>query len=166
MNTEKVFKTKTGFCHILEDKIVLTRDGLIGNIAKVSMGNNIVRPLTIYTGISIGLLFAAYTSFKDGQSVSAILFLCIGILLLFKVFKSLNNSASPIIQRDQIKSIEFKKAISGATRAYFIIKFENENGKIKQRLILLPGTLNNGKVEADNALQIMTTEFGHIKNAS
>jgi hypothetical protein len=47
MESEKIFKTKTGFCHILPDKIVLKRDGVVGNAAKVTVGNNIARILLI-----------------------------------------------------------------------------------------------------------------------
>ena len=52
MENEKTFKTKTGFCHILSDKIILTRDGIIGNVAKVTVENNINRVLLIYGGLS------------------------------------------------------------------------------------------------------------------
>jgi len=52
MDNKNTFKTKTGFCHILPDKIILTRDGIIGNVAKVTVGNNINRILFIYGGLS------------------------------------------------------------------------------------------------------------------
>ena len=57
MEIEKTFKTKTGFCHILSDKIILTRDGITGNVAKVVSGNNISRILIIYSAISIFLIY-------------------------------------------------------------------------------------------------------------
>jgi hypothetical protein len=41
MENEKTFKTKIGFCHILPDKIILTRDGIIGNVTIVMIGNNL-----------------------------------------------------------------------------------------------------------------------------
>ena len=166
MDTENIFKTKTGYCHILQDKIVLTRNGVAGNVANITIGNSIARPLTIYAGISTGLILAALSSIKEGQYVPAILFLGIGIFLLLKVLKSLNYSAAPVIERKQIKNIVFKNAISGATRSYFVVHFENNRGKIKQRLILLPGSLTNGKIETEKALQIMIAEFGKIENAS
>jgi len=37
MDNEKKFKTKTGFCHILADKLILTRDGIVGNVANVTV---------------------------------------------------------------------------------------------------------------------------------
>ena len=38
------------------------------------------------------------------------------------------------------------------------ILFEDENGKIKKRLIMLPGSLNGGQNETDLAVQIMREE--------
>lgn len=48
MEKENIFRTKTGFCHVLPDKIVLTRDGIIGNLSKVIVGNKIQQILIIY----------------------------------------------------------------------------------------------------------------------
>ena len=160
MDTEKVFKTKTGYCHILQDKIVLTRDGVIGNISKMTIGNNISRPLIIYGLISIGLFTLAIKGFNKGQTVPASLFTILALLLVFGIFKSLNNSATPVIHRDKIKNIEFKKEVTGVTRAYFIIHFQTENGQTKRRLIMLPGSLSGGQLETEKALQIMNEEFG------
>lgn len=166
MDTGKVFKTKTGYCHILQNKIVLSRDGLIGNVAKVTMGNHIARPLVIYGILSAGLFYLAFKDFTKGQKPEAFLFFIPGVFLLIGIFRSLNNSATPVIERQKIRDIEFKKALPGATRAYFIVHFENESGQIKKRLIMLPGSLNNGQIETEKALEIMTSEFNHIKNVS
>ena len=62
METGKTFRTKTGFCHVTADKIILTRDGVIGNIAKVTVGNNISRIPIIYGLVSIGLIYFAYAA--------------------------------------------------------------------------------------------------------
>jgi hypothetical protein len=166
MHTENTFKTKTGYCQVLKDKIVLTRDGVNGNIAKVTMGNNISRPLLIYGLITLALFFLAFKSYREEKNLEAVLLIAFGLMLIYLIIKSLNNSAAPIIDREKIKTIEFKKSIPGTTRAYFIIYFENEAGKIKQRLILLPGSLSNGENETQKALKIMTAEFQQIKNAS
>ena len=166
MHTENIFKTKSGYCQVLKDKIVLTRDGVTGNVAKVTMGNNIVRPLIIYGVISMSLFFLGFKSFSEGRTLEALFLVIIGFFLIFAIIKSSKNSASPIINRQNIKDIEFKKAVPGATRAYFIIRFENEVGKIKQRLILLPGSLSNGESETQKALEIMISEFQQIKNVS
>ncbi|WP_452219239.1 phosphoribosylaminoimidazolesuccinocarboxamide synthase [Lacinutrix undariae] len=155
---EKQFKTKTGFCHILPDKIILTRDGIIGNMAKVAVGKSITRVIIIYGGISIFLLYSAFDSFQTGQVPMSIFYLIIGLFLMYGIFTSLNNSATPIIERKDITSIKFKKAIFGITRSRFEVLFKDENGKIKKRIIMLPGSLDNGKNETEIAKKIMKEE--------
>lgn len=158
MNNEKTFKTKTGFCHIFPDKIVLTRDGVVGNISKVTVGNNISRILIIYGGISFGLFYLAFDRFKSGQITEPIIFGLLGIYLIYGIINSLNNSATPIIYREKIKDVKFKKAIIGLTRSRFEVLFEDENGKLKKRLIMLPGSLTDGQNETNRAFQILLDE--------
>ena len=166
MDTGNTFRTKTGYCHLTKDKIILTRDGIIGNISKATMGNNIAKPLIIYGLIFLGLFFLAYKGFSEGSKVSATISLVLALLLVVNIIKSFNNSATPVIDREKIRDIEFKNATIGATRAYFIVHFENHKGDLKRRLILLPGSLINGQKETQKALQIMTSEFGEVKNLS
>lgn len=103
MDNEKTFKTKTGFCHILPDKIVLTRDGIIGNVAKATVGNNISRILILYGGLSFGLFYFAFNSYKNGQIAQPMLFGLLGIYLIYGILNSINNSATPIIDRKKLK---------------------------------------------------------------
>lgn len=158
MNTEKIFKTKTGFCHILEDKIVLTRDGIVGNIAKVTVRNSIFRILLIYGLISCYLLYSAYDLYTKGEIFQTLFFGLIAIYLIYGVIRSLNNSTTSVIERDKIKSVILKKAIPGLTRSRFEIMFEDKNGKIKKRLIMLPGSLTGGPSETEIAVKIMAEE--------
>ncbi|MBL7911263.1 MAG: phosphoribosylaminoimidazolesuccinocarboxamide synthase [Bacteroidia bacterium] len=158
METEKTFITKTGFCHVLPDKIVLTRDGIIGNVAKVTVGNNISRVLLIYGGLSCALFYLAYNFYSKGQVPQTILFGLFALYLIYSVLASLNNSATPIIERNKIKDVKFKKTIPGLTRSRFEIKFEDDDGKIKKRLIMLPGSMSNGPSETEIAIKIMTDE--------
>tara|TARA_R110002051_G_scaffold38993_8_gene82402 strand:+ start:1347 stop:1838 length:492 start_codon:yes stop_codon:yes gene_type:complete len=158
MENEKAFKTKTGFCHILPDKIILTRDGIIGNVAKVTVGKSISRILIIYGGLSAFLLYSSFNSFQKGQVPISVLYLIVGLFLIYGVFTSLNNSVTPIIERNKIKSIKFKKATFGITRSRFEILFEEENGKIKKRLIMLPGSISNGEKETEKAIELMKEE--------
>jgi len=154
---EKIFRTKTGFCHVTEDQIILTRDGVIGNVAKVTVGNSISRILIIYGLISLGLIYFAYDSYLKGDTFATILFGLLGLYLIYGITKSLNNSATPIIDRKDIKTTKFIKGTSGLSRSRFEIEF-NEGGKIKKRLILLPGSMTGGQNEADKAVEIMRGE--------
>ncbi|MDG4717325.1 phosphoribosylaminoimidazolesuccinocarboxamide synthase [Winogradskyella marincola] len=163
METEQKFKTKTGFCHILTDKIVLTRDGIIGNVAELTTGKSIIRLLIVYGLIATLMIYNAYDDFKNQNWVFFGLYLIGGIYLTYTVFKSKNLSATPIIERNKIKNVEFKPANKFLTRSYFKVEFEQNNGKIKSRLIMLPGSLNDGTNETEKAVGIMK-KAGLIKN--
>lgn len=158
MSNEKTFKTKTGFCHILPDKIVLTRDGVIDNLAKVTVGNNISQILIIHGILSIGLFYFAFDAYKNGRIAQPLFFGLLGIFFVYDILVSFNNSATPIIERDKIKEVKLKKSIPGLTRSRFEVFFENEHGKLKKRLIMLPGTLSDGQNETKKAIKIMVEE--------
>jgi hypothetical protein len=158
MSDEKIFKTKTGFCHIFPDKIVLTRDGIIGNFAKAVNGNHISRILIIYGIFSLWLFYSAFNSYQKGHTAKPIIFGLLGLYLVYALVTSINNSGTPVIERQKIKQVKFKKAIVGLTRSRFEVLFEDENGKIKKRLIMLPGSLTDGQNETEKALKIMKDE--------
>lgn len=155
---EKVFRTKTGFCHIFPDRIVLTRDGIVGNLSEITVSNSISRILTIYTLLLVGLLYFAFNAYSSGQTLRAIAFALVSVYLTFGIFNSLNNSANPVIEREKIKSVKFKKAIIGITRSRFEVYFEDVNKRLKKRLIMLPGSMSDGSNETEKALKIFEDE--------
>lgn len=163
MSTEyKTFRTKTGYCQITDEQIILSRDSVRGEMAKVTVGNSIPRILIIYSIISIALIAASVLGFIKGDYFPATLTLILPIYLIFGIVKSWNNSATPIINRKSIQNVKFIKANKGITRAYFEVFFEIEKGKIKKRLILLPGVLESSQEEIDEAVSIMREE-GFLK---
>jgi hypothetical protein len=131
INSEKILKTKTGFCHILPDKIVLTCDGIIGNVATMAVGNHITKILIIYSGLSIGLFYFAFDSYWQGEIFQTVLLGLLEIYIIYGVVNSINNSATPIIERGKIKEVKFKKAMVGLTRSRFEVLFEDARGKLK-----------------------------------
>jgi hypothetical protein len=133
----------------------LTRDGIIGNIAKVTIGNNVLRILVIYGLISIGLIYYSIKNFINQDYFTAIIFLLIAGYLLHGIINSINNSATPVIDRKSIHKVTFKKGITGLTRARFEVLFTDNNGNTKKRLIMLPGSLSGGQTETDIAYNIM-----------
>jgi len=156
--SENTFKTKSGYCHVLPDKIVLTREGVIGNLSQAVNGNGISRILILYSLISIYLLYSSYSKFQKNEVVSAIFYLASAVFLIFGIFKSSNNSAIPIIERSKIIDVKFINGNKGLTRSRFEVFFEDEKGKIKKRFILLPGSLSNGDSVTKKALEIMKNE--------
>ena len=155
MDKANVFKTKTGYCHILPDQIILSRDGIIGNVSKVVVGNNINRIFILYAFFILANLFFAYTDFIKGDMITAGLFFFAAFFLLFTILSNLNHSATPIIDRSRIKEVKFKQGMKWLSRSRFEVYFEDEHGKIKKRLIMLPGSMNNEKQETAKAVQIM-----------
>ena len=158
MKEEKRFRTKTGFCHILPDKIVLTRDGIVEDMSNVVVGDTIKRILIIYFIFSMGFFYFAYNYYKNERIFSAILFVLIGLYFILAILTSLNNSATPVIDRTKIIRIKYRKAIPGLTRSRFLVYFEDENGKQKKRLIFLPGSMTGGPEESKKALNMMKEE--------
>jgi hypothetical protein len=157
METEKTFRTKTGFCHVTADKIILTRDGVIGNVSKVTVGNSILRMLIIYGILSIGLIYFAYDNYVKGDMTTTLFSGLIGLYLIYVIVRSINNTATPIIERKEIRSVTYNSGRLGLTRPRFEVEF-NDNGRIKRRLIMLPGTFAGGQSEKDKAVQIMKEE--------
>lgn len=154
----KSFETKAGFCHVFTDKIVLSRDININNISKVQPKNNIKSLLIIYGLISIFLFYKFYTILMERDYVFSLFFLFFGLYLLYGMITSINSSTTSLIYRNSIKEVVFIKAKPYLTRAYFNVYFSDENNNTKKRLIMLPGSFSNGKVETEKALKIFKEE--------
>jgi len=152
---EKKFRTKTGYCHILPDKIILSRNGVIGDLADLVVKDNTTGILVLYGVIAAGLLFVAYTNYLSGQNITAIIFGGFGLLLINGIFKSLNFSGTPLIHRSNIQKVVFKKGAFGIFRSRFEVLFKNEDGKIRKRIIMLPGSSSADKHPEKKAMGIM-----------
>lgn len=158
MNEANSFRTKTGYCHVLKDKIILTREGVLGDIAQTVHGNRINRILIVYGLLSLFMISLAIFGFMAGEIQQALFFLVLSLFLIYIILISRKNSVTPIIGRSSIQKVIYKKAAPGATRAHFIIHFDNGDGKMRKRLILLPGSINGGAAEAVKAVEIFEAE--------
>lgn len=154
---QKVFETKTGHCYILEDRIVLTNSGFAGNVYDVTPNNKIVFTLIVYVLLIVYFLFRSYQLSGEGDTVWVLLNIGLAAFLAFGVIKSINNSSTPVIYRKDIKNIRFIPA-ANLMRAHFEVIFTNEKGKLKKRLIMLPGSLSNGEEATQKAVRIMNEE--------
>jgi len=152
---EQKFKTKTGYCHILPDKIVLTRTGVIGDLSEIVVKESSSRILIIYGIIAVGLLCFALMNYLTNHNLTAFIFCGFGLLLINGIVKSLNFSGTPLVHRSDIQQVVFKKGIFGITKSRFEVLFKNENGKIRKRIIMLPGSLMASKESIQQAVQIM-----------
>lgn len=152
-----MFKTKTGFGHILSDKIILSKNGQADNL-DVPRKRNPKQNLIIYITLTLFALYTGYESFQKGDVVEPLFMIILASLMLFSIFTNLKTSTDPTIDRNAIEKVVFKKASSLLSTAMFEVHFKDEKGKVKRRLIVLPGTKQNGKEETEKALALMKKE--------
>lgn len=156
MSKPKSFRTKTGYCHILDDRLVLTRTGTVGKLADVVVGkNSIYRILLTWAATSVLSAYMAYNYYQAGNQPLFTLFFIMAAYLLISIVASLNNSNSPVVLKDSIISVELNKGLPGFTRARFIVTYKDEKGRKLKRLILLKGSIKKNKGEIEEAEEMM-----------
>lgn len=154
---ELKFKTKTGYCQILPDKIVLT-----GETPRQQNQNSGLVIQILFLGLfTVGTISAGLKSYSQENYLGIFLSFVLTALFLFfilllgHILLNLDGySNSPEILRDSIQKIKFTKAIPVFTLAYFTVYFNDKKGK-KKRLIILPGLLKDGPAETKRALDVM-----------
>lgn len=152
------FKTKTGFCYVLPDRIILTRDGVQGGLSKMIVGDDMVKTRIIYV-IFLGALCYFALEFYDRNDTGSLVWNAILALVpIYGLISSFRNSAVPIIERKNIKSITFNEGKPGFKRPRFEVMFLNDRGKLIKRLIMLPGSLSDGEVETVGAIKLFKEE--------
>jgi hypothetical protein len=157
MDQDRTFKTKTGHCHVTQDKIILTRDGVAGDAAKVISGGKLYVILCIYGLLSLVLAYFAIRNYIQGSVGMALLQGALAFTLIYGIIKSRNNSGTPEIDRKDIRRVSFDAGTPGLTLPRFEVEFV-DNGKVSKRLIMLPGRVSGGQQEVTKAIQIMKDE--------
>ena len=150
---EKIFKAKYEYCHIDNDKIVITKtpgiEDLVADYAKSI--NDFFKTLMvfiIFIPIFTALSVVFYLIGNYGISIFTGGYALFFLLMAF--YSILFTSGSPVIYRDKIVKIQFKKTLLFNS---IVIKYK-DFGKIKKRGILL----TNNQIEIDTALEILLTE--------
>ncbi len=143
---EHTFRTKTGTCTITSEQIILAREGVRGATAQWMFGYSIHRTLVIYSLLGGTMLILGISFLLGGDIVEGGLVSLVGAFFLRTVISSRNNSAAPVINRSTIRTVEAHPPRPPITRGYFVVWFEEE-GKTRNRLIMLPGSMANGQEE-------------------
>jgi len=150
---EKEFKTKYEYCHIDNDKIVITKtpqiEDLVTDYAKSI--NDFFKTLMaffifipVFTALSVVFYYIGNYGLSIYMGGGALVF-------LFLAFYSiLFTSGSPVIYRNKIVKIQFKKTLLINS----IVIHYKDFGRIKKRGI----PLTNKQVEIDTALEILLSE--------
>jgi hypothetical protein len=152
--TEYTFRTKTGTCIVSPGKLELIRQGAVGKAANFMYGKSIRRGLFIYGVLGIIALIFGIWQLIDKSYIGGVLLCVIGAYFFWNVIASWNNSALNQIERSTVQSIDINPPNPPFTRGYFVIHFEYQ-GKMRKRLVMLPGTVSGGSEEYPKALSAM-----------
>jgi hypothetical protein len=147
------FKTKTGICEINTEKLALTRNGFRGSLANKIYGNKPIRNLLLYLGLFIILLSLGIYNILVKDYIFGFLSILVSLYFVYSIFRNRSNSATPIIELKNIISIKSHTPKPPLIRGYFIVSF-NETGVKKNRVIIMPGSLENGSSEFEKAVKI------------
>jgi hypothetical protein len=148
------FRTKTGTCTVTPERIILKREGVCGAVAETAYKTSIGRALTIYGVIGTVALLCGIWSLINRDFVAGGFQCAIGIFFIWNIVVSRNNSFAPVIDRSAIRKIVAHPPHPPVTRGYFAVLFE-EDGRIRKRLIMIPGSMQGGKPEYERALTAM-----------
>ena len=152
--TEYRFRTKTGNCVVTPEKLEITREDMVGGASEAVFGTSIIRALFVYGLLGFIVLLIGVIFLFKGSYFSGILLSVIGLIFFLNVFRSLNNSATNIIERSEVRLIKFHSPHPPFTRGYLEILFVRD-GKTRKRLLFLPGSLSEGNKEYKKALTVM-----------
>jgi hypothetical protein len=141
---EKIFRTRTGICRVLPDRIILERKGMAGKAAATIQGDGIRRIQVIYALVAATLAVTGIIAILRGDYWQGGIALLLAGYLAWGVLGSRNLSATSEIPRSAITRVEVRRPRPPIKRGYFVIWFE-ENGQEVRRLILMPGSLTGGK---------------------
>ena len=155
MGKEQKFRTKTGYCHILKDKIIFSTAGKIGNLDDIVVKENSSLVLIMYGILAAGLLVSGYANYLADNTPLAVVFGGIGLMLVNGIVRSINFSGTPLINRSDIQNVLFKKGIWGISRARFEVIFKDSKGNLRKRLIMLPGAVSVDEKTIAEATEIM-----------
>jgi hypothetical protein len=153
--TEYKFRTKTGFCIINAERIILKREGIDGQIADRVYGHSISHALSIYSVTGIAAIAVGIWLLLDKNYFTGGFCCVVGVLFILNVIASRNNSAANIIERSTVISVKAHPPHPPFTRPYFIVNFL-EDGKKRRRIIYLPGVMFGEKEEYRLASELMS----------
>jgi len=156
------FKTKNGYCHLLDDEILISRNKIVTE----ERNNRLDFPTVFLGGVAIISFItggqSVYSYFKEQPDdkepsevllVMAALYALAGVILLINLWVRRNKTQDYLIKYDQIKSIDFIEAKS-FSKCHFIINYD-KNGKLKQRFIPMQEGVNDDLSNVSKAKKLL-----------
>lgn len=160
MEGAKMFKTRSGYCFITPDEIILTQQHHLQKKPAKPAGDISTIVLSLYAIVAAFVFYFAVLGFQQADYYPAAVLLIVSVGIMAYVYSARDKSFTPVIPRHSIRDIELIKAIPGGLGTYFNIWFEDDNGQLKRRVIKLPGMFVPENAELANAIKVMQEEFG------
>jgi len=150
---EEIFKTKYEYCHIDADKIVITKTHKIKDLVAdyTKSINDFFKTLMVFLiSIPIFTILSVVFYYKGNYGISIFSGAFALFFLLMAFYLLIFTSGSPVIYKDKIVKIKFKK-----TLLFNVIEIKYRDfGRIKSRGIIL----TNDQFDIDMALEILLTD--------
>jgi hypothetical protein len=160
MEGAKMFKTRSGYCFITPDEIILTQQNQLQKTPAKPAGDISTIVLSLYAIGAAFVFYFAVLGFQRGEYYPAAVLLIVSVGIMAYVYAGRNKSFTPVIPRESIRDIELIKANPGGLGTHFNIWFEDDQTQLKRRVIKLPGMFVPENLELANAIKIMQEEFG------
>ena len=130
------------------------RQGKVSKASSPVYGNSIRLGLAIYSLLGIIILAYGVLLLIGRSFVYGALFSAVGLFAFWNVIVSWNNSATNLIERGSVLSVDVHPPRHPFARGYFTIHFLHD-GKKRKRLVGLPGIMSGGRQEYTRALAAM-----------
>jgi hypothetical protein len=153
----RAFNTRYGVCHLLPDRIELSRNDLTGKVVAWLYGKGYERLSVLYISLAVVFFLAALFCILIRNYFLTFFFLIFAGLDLYALRLNRGMSFAPVILRENIESVMYYPAVEGVSRAMFTVIYRNGDRKLLRR-ISLPGQYQNGDMIAEEALRMMRDE--------
>lgn len=151
------FRLQRGlFCQLLPDKIVISRteNGIPSQIEPLQGANPLIMAIPLYL-IMLGAFTALSVSDEKGMEPSEIIpMLVFAAFIVYRVVTNMNTSLRNVIDRATVERVVFKEGTRFLTLSRFEVYFRHENGKLKKRVLALPGEWAPDRSQNEKAVRI------------
>ncbi len=152
------FRLSRGFCHIFSDRLVLSNKRETAEVAHLTIGTKNEKNNKPYWILGIGCVVMGTYYFAKEDYYSFLFFELFGMYISYRFYTNKKNHPSPVIARSAIQKVEFDKGISILTSSRFIISYKNDSGELRKRILTLPRSFSQGKMETEKALKLFKEE--------
>lgn len=131
------FRTRSGYCHILKDKIIISRHKEISPEKTEKLSRLSLRPAYIDVFIAIVMIILAFLNFQYQQLSSTIIFSVMAVFFIYSIVTGWDIIKMNVIQRKEIIETKFvdEKFIVFLPKVYFYIEYQGKKRKVEVPLM-------------------------------